>query len=74
MPCQIGMTTRPEERKAEWTQQRPSLRNWQILDTCGSKTAAQRREKELAQQYGCNYGSGGDGPERAAWYVYYFQY
>ena len=74
MACQVGMTTNPEQRKAQWKAQRPSLRNWQIVDTCYSKTAAQRREREIAQQYGCNWGEGGQGPENATWYIYYYQY
>ena len=74
MPCQVGITMSPTQRRAQWEQERPTLRNWQILETCYSKSAAQRRETALAQQYGCNAHPGGGGPENATWYVYYFQY
>ena len=74
MPCQIGITTNPDRRKQEWQNQRPSLRNWTILEQHRTKTAAQQAENRFARQHGCNSGSGGDGPENANWFVYKFDY
>ena len=74
MPCQIGISMSPEQRKTQWEQERPTLRNWQILEVCDRKSEAQRRERELARQYGCHHHQGGSGPEYTTWYVYYFQY
>lgn len=74
MPCQIGITTDPDRRKQEWQQERPTLRNWQVLETHRTKTAAQAAEVRLANQQGCNYGTGGGGQEVATWYVYRFDY
>ena len=74
MPCQIGITTDPERRRRQWTRERPTLRNWEILGAYATKTLAQNAENQLAQQYGCNHGEGGDGPEQGPWYSYRFDY
>lgn len=74
MPCRVGMTTNPESRKKYWESQVVGLSNWKILATARSKTKAQELEIQYAQKYGCNYHPGGDGPEKATWYVYYFKY
>ena len=74
MACQVGMTTDPERRKEEWKRRRPTLRNWQIFSTHPTKTEAQEAETREARARGVNSGEGGDGPERATWYVYYFGY
>lgn len=74
MPCQVGMTTRPNERKEEWKRERPTLRNWEILHRVRTRSEAQRLETQEANTRGCNSGEGGDGPENGDWRVYYFQY
>ena len=74
MPCQVGITTDPGRRRQEWERERPTLRNWRILSQHQTKTAAQQAENREARARGCNSGAGGDGPERAAWSVYYFDY
>ena len=74
MACRIGITTDPQERKRFWQRQHRFVRNWQIISTHRTKTAAQRQERALAARYGCVSHPGGAGPERATWYVYYFEY
>lgn len=74
MACQVGITTDPDRRKAEWERERPRLRNWMILSTHSTKSAAQTAENRQAAAYGCNSGAGGGGSEYATWYVYKFDY
>ena len=74
MACQIGITTDPDRRRREWRSQRPTLRNWRILSTHRSKSAAQREESKLAARSTCSSHAGGVGPERATWYVYRFTF
>lgn len=75
MPCQIGITHRdPEERKKEWEKDLEKkghrMTEWEVLTRCYSKSAAQKKEEELARQHKCNYHPGGVGPVHATWYVY----
>ncbi|MCY4571924.1 MAG: hypothetical protein OXF01_03905 [Gemmatimonadetes bacterium] len=73
MACRVGMTTNLVGRKRYWEGQHPlTLANWRVLETHHTKTAAQAAEIRLANAHGCIYGPGGDGPEHAVWYVYYF--
>jgi len=77
MACRIGMTTNPNQRKAYWESQYPTLKDWQILaGPIVSKTEAQKKETELANQYGCESHPGGDDPDSqgASWYIYAFNY
>ena len=74
MACRVGITTDPGRRKIEWEGRYPSLRSWRILSTHDSKNAAQQRETQEARKKGCIAHHGGDGPEYAKWYVYYFEY
>lgn len=74
MPCRVGITMNPERRKKEWEKDYPNLRSWEIVEKCGSKSAAQARETAEAKRRNCDFGSGGSGPEFATWYVYYFWY
>lgn len=74
MPCRIGITTNPGERKRHWEGQHPTLRNWEILGRHSTKSEAQAAETRLARQYGCQASPGGDGPEHADWVVYKFDY
>lgn len=74
MACRIGMTTDPDERKSFWMRQHPNMRDWQILEECLTKSAAQDAENRLAVEHGCVSSGGGDGPEFAVWYVYGFNY
>ena len=74
MACQIGITTAPDRRRAEWQARYATLRNWRILGNYTSRTAAQAAENQLSRQQGCGARAGGDGPEHATWYVYRFDY
>lgn len=75
MACRIGMTTDLIERRKFWESQYPlSFQNWHVLHTCYSKSEAQHMEKVLAGRYGCGQKQGGQGPENATWYVYYFEH
>lgn len=73
MPCRVGITTRPGERKAEWERSVVGLRNWRILGTYSTKREAQDHEDRYARQNGCQAShGGGDGVGR--WSVYRFDY
>lgn len=74
MACRVGITTDPNRRKAEWQIQHPNLRNWQIIGQHNSRSAAQAQEIQVANTYNCTAYPGGEGPENAIWYVYYFEY
>lgn len=73
MPCRVGITTNPEERKAYWNRNVHGLSNWRIIGTHKTKKAAQAQESNYAIKHGCHAHPGGEdvpGP----WYVYKFDY
>ena len=73
MPCQIGITTRPEKRRREWERDVVGLAGWKILEVHASKQMAQEAEVRLAQRLGCDAEPGGaDAP--GLWSVYHFEY
>lgn len=73
MPCRVGITTRPEERKAEWEREVVGLQNWQILGTYSSRQKAQDHEDRYAARTGCLASHGG--PDvTGKWNVYRFDY
>ena len=77
MVCRIGITTNPEQRKAQWLREYPTLRNWEILiGPTKDKAEAQIAETMLSQKSGCESAPGGDDPDDpfAQWYVYRFYY
>ena len=74
MACRVGITTDPDRRRREWELEYPNLRDWQVIGTHLSKTAAQAQETVEAARRGCAASAGGDGPEVATWYVYYFDH
>ena len=73
MGCRVGITTRPDERKKEWQQQYPQMRNWQLFGPFDSRAAAQAWED---RQTGCDRSGGGDDPDdpRAKWHGYRFDF
>lgn len=73
MPCRVGITTRPEERKAEWERQVAGMHNWEIIGQYSSKEQAQAHEDRKAQAHVCQASHGGDG-SAGTWYVYHFKY
>lgn len=74
MPCRVGITTDPLSRRIYWNEHVVGLRNWLVVSTHKTKSAAQRAETECARQSDCVALPGGDGPERATWSVYRFTY
>jgi len=75
MTCRVGITTDLIARRAYWEKQFPkTFRNWQVVETCYSKSQAQTQETLLADAWGCESHPGGDGPEISTWHVYYFQH
>lgn len=74
MPCRIGISMTPEDRRTYWAGRCWNLRNWQVQGPFDSKSAAQRHETSEAARLGCDASPGGAGPEFANWYVYYFEH
>lgn len=73
MPCRVGITTNPGQRKAYWENQVVGLSNWRILATYRSKAQAQAHENRHAASFGCQAHAGG--PETpGTWSVYKFEY
>ncbi|MGD8898364.1 MAG: hypothetical protein PVJ73_20210 [Acidobacteriota bacterium] len=46
MACRAGITTRPTERKNEWLEYYPAMRNWQLVGPFATRGEAQRWEDE----------------------------
>lgn len=75
MSCRIGITTDPERRKSEHQRDYPSLRNWMILSTHTTKSAAQTAEDRAKLTFpNCSAHRGGAGPEFATWCLYKFDH
>lgn len=72
MPCRAGITTRPDERRKEWLQRRPGMRNWEATPF-SSRATAQVWEDA---QYSCEKSGGGADPDSpgATWYGYRFDF
>jgi hypothetical protein len=73
MPCRIGITTRPDARRAEWLSKVIGFKNWQLSDPYHKKEDAQAAENFLAKQYGCVASHGGQNAN-GPWFVYRFEY
>ena len=73
MPCRVGITTRPNERRLEWEREVVGLSDWKILETYFSKQAAQDHEDRVAASHGCHASHGG-ADVGGLWYVYHFCY
>lgn len=73
MPCRVGITTNPDERKRYWQNRVVGFSNWRILGTYQSKQQAQEHENRYAHATGCIAHAGGpDVPGK--WHVYTFRY
>ena len=75
MPCRVGITTNPKERKQYWESQCAGFRYW----TCTgpySRKRAQEKETQMAKTHGCHAHPGGAKPDdgSVSWYVYHFTY
>jgi hypothetical protein len=60
MACIVGITTRPKERKKEWQDRYPTLRNWELVGPLATRREAEAWEK---RQRGCERSGGGDDPD-----------
>ncbi len=76
MPCRVGITTRPEERKEEWKARVTGFHGWQLLERTRDREKAQQLENHYAKRFNCIASGGGDDPESSDdwWYVYSFVY
>ena len=76
MSCRVGITTNLQERKAHWAREHSNMHNWQKYGPYSSREAAQRKEDQLAKQYGCEAHHGGADPQNssARWWVYKFDH
>lgn len=72
MPCRVGITTRLEERKKEWEQRYPAMRNWQAFGPFDNRAEAQAWENGQP----CKKSGGGADPDSlgAPWYGYRFDF
>jgi hypothetical protein len=72
MPCRAGITTKPEERRREWEQEEPTMRNWELSGPFSSRQAAQEWEDEQP----CIKHGGGNEPDARGvqWWGYRFDY
>ncbi len=73
MPCRVGITTSPAQRKAYWEKQVVGLSGWKILASYKKKEDALAHQAKHAERYGCKSQAGG--PDTAGdWSVYKFEY
>jgi len=72
MGCRAGITTRPSERKTEWQQHYPNMRNWQLFGPFLIRDAAQAWEDKQP----CEKSGGGADPDSllVSWYGYRFDF
>ncbi len=72
MPCRAGITTRLAERKKEWLELYPKMRNWKAFGPFRNRAAAQAWEDKQP----CQKSGGGADPDVAGakWYSYQFDY
>ena len=71
MPCRVGITTRPEERRNEWEREVVGFRDWNIIARLPTKEEAQNFEDRYAKNHNCE-ASGGGEEAPGPWYVYVF--
>lgn len=74
MSCRVGITTDTDRRKAEWKRKFPNMSAWRVIGTYYSKSKAQEKETEYANQNKCEASPGGAGDEYGTWYVYRFTF
>lgn len=82
MPCRVGITTNPEQRKRYWESRVIGFRNWQTHGYYLNKDDAQAKEDRLVQHCSvyerhrgaCHGRAGGGSPYEIGWTVYSFDY
>ena len=72
MGCRVGITTRLAERKKEWEQKYPHMRNWQEYGPFENRKKAQAWEDRQP----CDKSGGGADPDNpnVKWYGYRFEF
>ena len=72
MSCRAGITTRLSERKKEWQDKYPNMRNWQAIGPFRNRAEAQAWEDKQP----CVKSGGGADPDSASakWYGYRFDF
>jgi hypothetical protein len=73
MACRVGITTRPQERRAEWLREYPTMHSWQLFGPFASREQAQAWED---LQRACVRSGGGAEPDFAGarWWGYRFDF
>ena len=82
MPCRVGITTNPEQRKRYWENRVTEFRNWQLHGYHKEKGDAQEEENRLFRRCRvhekhrgtCHAHHGGGDPDEEGWTVYSFDY
>ena len=74
MPCRIGITTNIDSRRNYWDARVQGMRNFQVISSHNSRSAAQAAENRKAASHGCISSPGGGGNQNARWHVYHFFY
>lgn len=73
MPCRVGITTNPDERKIQWQSKVVGFKNWRIIKKFRTQEEAQDYEKWYAEKYNCHAHAGGP-HSPGIWSVYRFDY
>ena len=81
MPCRVGITTDPEQRKMYWAGRVAGFKNWQTHGWHWDKKDAQAEEDYLVENCSafedrgtCHGKAGGGSPRENGWTVYSFDY
>jgi hypothetical protein len=73
MPCRVGITTDPEDKKAFWRTECLGFAHWRVLAKFATRKKARDYEMTFAKEHCCTAEPGGldvDG----SWYVYQFEF
>ena len=73
MPCRVGITTNPIERRIYWQSQVIRFKNWRIIKKFRTQEEAQVYENWYADKYNCRAHVGGP-HSPGIWCVYRFDY
>jgi len=77
MSCKIGITARPEERRAHVEMIYRTAKDWQILGSYGRRADATAAQRRFAGQMGCQMIKDDDAPDDDSgrqWHVYRFSH
>lgn len=74
MLCKIGITTNPDKKLKYWQKKHSRVVNWNILETCETKSQARAKELQWAHRRRCETVPADKGDENATWHIYRFEY